>query len=436
MQYHTVIDRFPIVPPLDPLTFLCFAGIFVILTIWTARRPAIGAAVLAFVPPLAFAHSIAGTTATLPKIALLAVAAGLAGRVEAYTAIRARPIVATAVAFAVLTIATLATIVHAHYPHDVMRETFKWAEYTAYFCVAAVAYRLEPDASLVRRAVFGSIVLVCVSALLDEIIGAPFGMMINHTPIPRVSGLLGGPNQLGGYLEVAIAATAAWELRAPSRLGKAALVLAALTLPLTFSRAAFIGIVIIVLVLALADRHTLRRLATLAIGLGAGLAGAVEWTFFAHAPFAGLLLRASDVNPGATAGLGTRSELWRAAWYFFRHHPWLGIGAGNYEHELPQAGIFGVQTHANSWYFQALAEGGIALFAATLALLATALIQLRARVQASPWALAALAATLALAAHQVVDYLVFYPKVAEPWIALLSFGIASQPASPAHDPVL
>jgi len=43
----------------------------------------------------------------------------------------------------------------------------------------------------------------------------------------------------------------------------------------------------------------------------------------------------------------------------------------------------------------------------------------------SPWVVAALAASLALALHQIVDYLVFYPKVAAAWWLLLGIGAAA-----------
>jgi O-antigen ligase len=113
------------------------------------------------------------------------------------------------------------------------------------------------------------------------------------------------------------------------------------------------------------------------------------------------------------------------------HSPILGAGAGNYELELAQYGVSGVRTHANSWYLQSLAEGGLALFAATLALLAAAIASfsgkpLVERLRAgSPWILAALAATIALAVHQIVDYLVFYPKVGAAWMLVLGVAAAA-----------
>jgi O-antigen ligase len=115
----------------------------------------------------------------------------------------------------------------------------------------------------------------------------------------------------------------------------------------------------------------------------------------------------------------------------WRDRPIFGVGAGNFELDLPQYGVFGVRTHANSWYLQSLAEGGIVLLVATIALIATivasfagkrVLSQLRNR---SPWVLAAFASTIALALHQFADYLVFYPKVGGAWWLLIGIAAAA-----------
>ena len=124
---------------------------------------------------------------------------------------------------------------------------------------------------------------------------------------------------------------------------------------------------------------------------------------------------------------GESRELWGAAWRMWLDRPVLGVGAGNYELELPEYGVFGVRTHANSWFLQSLAEGGALLFAATLALIAaivwTFARELRRR--ASPWVLAAFAASCALVLHQIADYLVFYPKVGGSWWLLIGLGAAA-----------
>ena len=106
-------------------------------------------------------------------------------------------------------------------------------------------------------------------------------------------------------------------------------------------------------------------------------------------------------------------------------HPLLGVGAGNYELELPFYGVLGVRTHANSWYLQSLAEGGALLFAATLAILATIAAAFAGALRRSPWILGATAASLAICLHQITDYLVFFPKVGMTWWLLLGIAAAA-----------
>jgi O-antigen ligase len=115
----------------------------------------------------------------------------------------------------------------------------------------------------------------------------------------------------------------------------------------------------------------------------------------------------------------------------WRDHPLLGVGAGNFELDLPQYGVYGVRTHANSWYLQSLAEGGIVLFLATLAMVGASIggflekpLVARLRAQ-SPWVIAALAASVALGLHQTVDDFVFYPKVGGAWFLLLGIAAAA-----------
>jgi O-antigen ligase len=143
----------------------------------------------------------------------------------------------------------------------------------------------------------------------------------------------------------------------------------------------------------------------------------LAWRF--AAPFA------EAEAPGA---VGRRSQLWGAAWALWKTHPWLGIGAGNFELELKVAGVTGVRTHANSLYLQALAEGGVPLFAATLLTVYASLRTFARGPLREPLVLGALAASIGLALHQIVDLLVFYPKVGEFWWIVLALGAARRSA--------
>ncbi len=422
MHYAPVIDRFPITPALGPASLAIFAGAFVATALAALRRPAFGIAALAFVTPFAFAHAIAGTTLTLPKAVLLGVACALPYRTLG-AQLRTAPLRGVLAAFGVLIAAIALTLLAAEHRADTLRETAKWIEYAAFVLVAALGYRADPDAPLVRRAFCASIAIVCASALVQEAIGAPWGIVFGHGVAPRIAGALGGPNQLAGYLEIAAALLAAWNAKTPSRARALLLGVVAVTLLLTFSKAGIAASAVAVAVVAWCERASaLRAAAPYLAGAALGLAADGGWILAAKTLPA---LRATDVHGDYAGGVGHRAELWRAAWFFFSRHPLLGIGAGNYEFELADAGLVGVRTHANSWYLQALAEGGIVLFGATLALIAAIVAALRTRLQRSPWALAAFAATIALVLHQTVDYLVFYPKVAEPWMLLIALGIAA-----------
>ncbi len=178
-----------------------------------------------------------------------------------------------------------------------------------------------------------------------------------------------------------------------------------------------------------AGKAAWRALRPALYGFFAGLLGAAWWAIYAHTPG---VLRVSLQPSLYAGGVGNRSELWAAALRMWRDRPVFGVGAGNFELELPRYGVFGVRTHANSWYLQSLAEGGIVLLTATVAFVAAISAalggkDLLARLRGgSPWVLAALAATVALALHQVVDLLVFYPKVGGAWWLLVGIAAAAR----------
>ena len=422
VPYHPVVERFVVYPPLDAVALMLFAFVFVATVLATLRRPAAGLAALAFVLPFAFYHQLASTTITLPKIVLVGVFVGLLPRArESMRALHDARFVAGA--FAAMVLALAASAFGAHDHGAVLREVLKWIEYGVLFCVAYCAFRADPDSRWIRTALFLSSVLVCFSALAQEILGSPSGIDFGSGTVPRIAGVLEGPNQLAGYLETAAAVVLAWTVEMPSTALASLAALVGITLMLTFSRGGMIGCAIVVAVIAIVvGRRALRGIAAFASGIVLGGVADAAWAY--AAPRVAVL---RNPKPGVdySGGVGHRGELWQAALFFFRRHPVFGIGAGNYETSLAQAGITGVRTHANNWYLQSLAEGGIVLFAATIVLLAALITGLASRASRSTWALAALAATLALAVHQFADYLVFYPKIAEPWIVLCALGFAS-----------
>lgn len=425
MRYQPVVSPIHLPVPLDPLWTMIFVAVVILAALLVAKRAAYAVALLIVVQPFAFQHDLFQTTVTLPKATLLGVLLGLAVVPGWRAALRERPVRNVLVALAVLICAVAATAAVASQPGATLRETLKWFEYLLVFAAICTAYRRDPDDALFVRCWAIVAIVVAVLALLQEVVGAPSGLVLNGEVIPRIAGPLEGPNQLAGYLEISLAALCAWCGR--DRLIGFAIPLACCALALTFSRGGIAGAAIavaIVFVVAPQVRPLLARSIAIGAILGAALVGA--WNAITHA---GLTPPWPSPSPAYAGGVGYRRELWRAAIDFWRSHPLLGIGAGNFELDLPEVGLSGVRTHANSWYLQALAEGGIVLFLATLALIGTILGTLARRLrEASPWQIAAFAATIAFALHQIVDDLVFYPKVGATWWILVGLGASAASA--------
>lgn len=429
MTYHPVVDRFAAPVHLDPLSAALFAVTLVAAALVTARRPAYGLAALVLVMPFDFAREILGTTITLPKIVVLGVLLGVSTYAGCGALVRKAPAPLLLGALGVLLAATALSAIGAVHRGLVFREALKIVEYAAIFIAAFLCHSLDADDAPPRAAVAIAAVVVAISALAQEILGAPSGLFIGQAIVPRIAGTLDGPNQLSAYCEIAVATLGAWAIVRPSRLLAAALGLTVFADVLTFSRAGWFALAVVTAVLATAGgRRAWPALKPGLAGLVAGAAGALWWGIYARTPG---ILRASLESSGYAGGVGNRDELWGAALRMWLAHPVIGVGAGNFELLLPAYGLFGVRTHANSWYFQALAEGGILLFAATIGLIVAILAGMRrgrwlgSLRGASPWTVAAVAATIALALHQTVDYLVFYPKVGGPWWLLIGTAAAA-----------
>jgi hypothetical protein len=427
LTYRPVVDQFAVPIPLDPPSAALFVAAFIAAALLTARRPAYGIAALIAVTPIGFAHALLATTITLSKVVVLGVLLGLTTYPNVGTMLRRRPAPLLFAALGLYFVAMALTLIDAAHRGPAIRETLKVLEYAGIFAAAFLCYRLDPDDAPLVGAVALAASLVGISALAQEIIGAPSGLYIGAAIVPRIAGLLEGPNQLAAYCEIAVAALGAWALVRRSGLLDTALLLTVCADTLSFSRAGLFGLVIVVAVLALAGgRRTWHALRPGLLGLIAGFVGWGWWALYAHTPG---ILRASLQPSLYAGGVGNRAQLWGAVWHMWLDRPLLGVGAGNFELDLPQYGVLGVRTHANSWYLQALAEGGIVLFAATLGLVAAVLgvfaQGLKHLRNASPWVLAALAATSALALHQIVDYLVFYPKVGTAWWLLIGVAAAA-----------
>ncbi len=405
--------------PLGFFSLLVFVLVALACTAITWRRPAIGIAALLACEPFDWAHDWGPTQITLGKVALLGVIAGLAVRRSSLQPLRnvtVRPIVLGAIAIAIV---TALSAIPATYIDATARETLKALEYLGVFVVAAIAIGDERDEALVINALGALALVVCALAVAELTHSASSGILIGGRTIPRIAGPLEGPNQLAGYLDLATMLFFACAIVRRDVFARCVLVVAFVTEILTLSRAGFAGIAVgaIVVLLARGETRISRRFAIASAALFALLAGVAVRFGFAARFFTTNEVRREN-------GLGTRSELWTAAVALWRKDPALGIGAGNFELQLPTVGLIGVRTHANSLYLQSLAEGGIALFSAVVWTLVSAIALALRDARRSVFLLGFAAAASAFAIHQIGDDLTFFPKVGTLWAALLGMAVA------------
>ncbi len=424
--------------PLDAFGVAIDGLVFLVTAFLTYRGPVYGIAALIVCVPFDLHRDLGHTTITTSKVALIAAIVALAARRVRLAPLAAPAARALLLAGAGVVAATAFSTAHAALKGPAIRETLKALEYVALFTVVVLAARADPREGPVRYALSGTALLVSLLALAQEITGAPSGVWFAGYAIPRIAGPLEGPNQLAGYLGVALAAVTAFlvaERRAP--LERVALCLGAAALVLTISRAGAAGTSLAVALVAAVSPGRRRGtvLLTAAAGAAAGLLLLAAWGYSATHSTAGfhLVSRFSSFaevpHPGT---IGDRSQLWRAALVLWRRHPLFGVGAGNFEFDLASAGFPGIRTHANSLYLQALAEGGPLLLAATLALVAVSIVRFARGPFREPLVATALGASAGLAFHQIFDLLVFFPKIGDLWWILLGLGAARVDAARAR----
>lgn len=443
----------PIVPqsiahvPLDPFSIAVFALAFIVAAAVTRLRPAGGIALVLICDPFAYYRYLGETTVTLPKVVLLGVLAGLILRRVSLRPLGDRRIRPISIAAGAVVAATALSLLDARYRGESVREILKALEYGLLFAAMLLAATVDPEEWVVQRALGLATLLVIALAIAQEYTTAPAALAFGGQILPRIGGPLEGPNQLAGWLEIALPVLLAFRLtQGGSIFDDLLLVAGAFAELLTFSRAGVAGLAIGALTVVVAVRLRERArlfvagamlcIALLAVGAGAFVIGGHGGGALAEAPLIGhagdAIAAGPDPSLHVQTALGTRTELWRAAWAMWRAHPLLGAGAGNYELEIAQYGPAGVRTHANSLYLQSLAEGGIVLLLSYAGLLIATLVIFAASARTALVA-GVLGATLALGAHQIFDYLFFFPKVGDLWWALLGLGAASVRAFAVND---
>ncbi len=391
----------------------------------TRKRPAYGAIALLGAAPFALYFSIDGTTVTLPKAVLIGVAIGLAFEARKRAPRLSRTFWLLAGAQCALIISMILSSFVANYAHQAVRETLKDIEFLAVFVLGYSAYRVDPDERLVRFALASITILVASLALLQEIVGAPQSLLFLGHSITRLSGPLEGPNQLSAYLGIVVPSLAAFiALRSSTTFERIALIIGTIATFLTFSRGGIAALLLAFVLIFLLTKFG-RHVRIIAAGLVCsfvlifGIACAV---MSGHAPAAARFFgQNTDAYNG---GLGTRSELWSGAYTLWREHPLLGVGPGNFELEISRFAP-GVRTHANSAYFQVLAEQG-ALGEITLFVLMSIAVGIFFYRCKEPLPLAGLVVASVMAFHQIVDTLWIYPKVGITWWLLIALAAAAR----------
>jgi O-antigen ligase len=416
----TVTLRHDVSIPLDPWTAMLFLAIACGMILAARHRPSYAIALLVASIPLALPRYVGQTTITIEKAALAGFIIGLVSIRPAWIILRTWPVrrILFAVAFGL--VAIVLSLIHAEHHALVVREFLKLAEYGTIFATAALAFAIDPDERPIWRSLMITGSIVCVSALAQYVVGANAGIFIHGSGVPRIAGLLEGPNQLSGYLGLLLPVLLARNLLHRDGGLAACIALLAVTDVLTLSRAGIVGALVACGVVFAVLRPP-RVIGMRAITAGAVI-GAIVVALAIRAGFNQSYFSLNPV-PQPADHLGNRAVLWNAAITMWKHSPLIGVGAGNFEEDLAEVGAPGVHTHANSVYFQSLAEGGIVMFAATIAIFAAILTTLGRGGVRRPLVTGAFAATVGFALHQIFDDLVFFPKVGATWWLLVAIGV-------------
>lgn len=410
-------------PPAVSIPVLVFGALLTLGV--TLRRPIWGVAALIVTDPFLFAYGVHGTTLTLPKLALIAVAAGVLVRRPWQHITRPTTLVLLLAAQGVFIGTMVAAGSAAEHLGPALRETLKAAQFAATLVTAYCAYLADPDETAVRWTLSATTLLVTALAVGQAFWHPVQSELIAGHAIARLAGPLEGPNQLAGFLGITVPAILAFALfRKPLRIEPIAAAIGILACVLTFSRggvaALLLGLAVLLIVRYAPHFKRIALVSAVAVlvaGLGVSLAVAAgNVSGPAAAVFGG------NTADRFNGGLGSRIDLWHGAYQIWESKPIAGIGPGNYEIEISQYDP-GVRTHANSMYLNVLAEQGVLGFIALLALVAVSILAFARRLS-EPLILAAFTVACVMALHQIVDSMLLYQKVGVIWWVVIALGAA------------
>ncbi|MDB5039919.1 MAG: hypothetical protein JWN27_645, partial [Candidatus Eremiobacteraeota bacterium] len=311
MSFHplTVELRHETHLPVDLPSALVYLACAVGVALLARRRPALGVAALLVLAPFDLARYVGPTTITTLKAGLIGLLVVLPFSRPDLAAFRTFPVRVMLTAFAATLAAIGLSALHAEHLGAVVREGFKGGEYLLLFAGALAAFATDPDDRPFWRTLELAVVLVCFSALAEYALGAHSGIFLHGQAFvfPRIAGALEGPNQLAGYLDVALPVLVARLLVHRDRWLTAIVALAALTDILTISRAGIIGVAIgiaVVLIVLRPPRHFAWRYAgavaaVLVLGVVLALRAGVPAGYFTL-----------DQTTQSADHLANRSQLW------------------------------------------------------------------------------------------------------------------------------
>lgn len=404
---------------LGPLHALFFAALAVAVGLLAYRRPALGVGALILCAPFAEARYIFGTSITVSKAALIGFVIALIVHRTSLRVLSEKPVRGLLLAFAAILAAIVLSALHAAHDDAVVREFFKWIEYLAVFAAVVVGFAYDPDDRPVWIALI-AIGFVEVAAAAHELLfGAASGLVIAGHNVPRVAGTLEGPNQFAGWLNLLLPVLFARMLTDRNPWLIASVVLCAVTEAATISRSGIVAAVAGAVVVLIVTRPS--RRVGISFAAGAVVVAAILVTLGLSIGLEARFFSLAEVEQ--PDHLGTRAILWASALELWRTSPLVGIGAGNFEFDLGMVGHPEIRTHANSLYLQALSEMGVVGLAATLFMIWTVIATFARSFSRRPLLIGVFAANIALALHQIFDYMWFYPKVGIFWAILLAIGV-------------
>ena len=396
-----------------------FALIAIAAGILTYRRPALGVGMLILCAPFAEARYILGTSITVPKAALVGLVIALVAHRTSLRVLSERPVRLLLIAFAAVLAAIVLSVIEAQHHDAVAREFLKWIEYAIAFAAVVVAFAYDPD----DRPIWGALIAIAFvefgEAVFQLLFGAASGVIISTHDLPRVAGSLEGPNQFAGWLNILLPVLFARMLTDRNPWLVTAVILATVSEAATLSRSGIVAAIVAAAVVLFVTRPS--RRVGFSFAAGAAIVAAILITLGLSIGLEARFFSLAEVPQ--PDHLGTRAILWQAALDLWRTSPVVGIGAGNFEFDTGMVGHPEVHTHANSLYLQALSETGLIGLGATLFMVWAVIATFARSFSRRPIVIGVFAANVALALHQVFDYLWFFPKVGMFWAILLAIGV-------------